>query len=174
MLLHDLVFAARLLRKSPGFTLVATISLALAIGANTSIFSIAKQLLFERLDVPDAASLRLLATTDANFSYPVYEQLRAQNRVLGDLLAFRATAVNATVGNNAERVQMHQVSGNYFDVLGVRPQLGRGIRPGDDTAASEAVVVISDAFWTRAFSTRSSRRSCGRSRHPALETPCPG
>jgi hypothetical protein len=86
---YDLVFAARLLRKSPGFTLVATISLALAIGANTSIFSIARQLLFERLDIADAAGLRLLTTTTgASFSYPVYEQLRAHNQVLGDLLAF--------------------------------------------------------------------------------------
>jgi predicted permease len=151
MLPSDLVFAARLFRKSPGFTLVATISLALAIGANTSIFSIAKQLLFERLDIPDAASLRLLTTTDANFSYPVYEQLRAENQVLGDLLAFHATAVNATVGDNAERVIVHQVSGNYYDVLGVQPQLGRGIRPSDDTAGSEAVAVISAEFWAREF-----------------------
>ena len=97
---HDLVFAARLLRKNPGFTLVAAISLALTIGANATIFSVAKQLLFERLDVPDAANLRLLASTDGGFSHPVYEQLRAQNQVLGDLLAFHATAVNATVGED--------------------------------------------------------------------------
>ena len=147
----DLVFAARLLRKSPGFTLVAAVSLALAIGANTAIFSIAKQLLFERLDIPDAANLRLLASTDANFSYPVYEQLRAQNQVLGDLLAFHATAVNATVGENAERVLAHEVSGNYYAVLGVQPQLGRAILPVDDTAGSEPVVVISDEFWEREF-----------------------
>jgi predicted permease len=147
----EIVFAARLLRRSPGFTLVATISLALAIGANTTIFSIAKQLLFERLDIPNAASLRLLTATDANFSYPVYEQLRAQNRVIGDLLAFHATAVNAIVRDSAERVLAHEVSGNYYDVLGVQPQLGRGIRPHDDTAGSEAVVVISDEFWEREF-----------------------
>src|SRR6266498_2921222 len=79
----ELVFAARVLRKSPGFTLAAATSLALAIGANTTIFSVAKQLLFERLDVPNAASLRLLTSTDANFSYPMYEQLRAQNQELG-------------------------------------------------------------------------------------------
>jgi predicted permease len=147
----ELVFAARLLRKSPGFTLVAATSLALAIGANTAIFSVAKQLLFERLDVPHAANLRLLTSTDANFSYPTYEQLRAQNQVLGDLLAFHATAVNATVGDNAERVLAHEVSGNYYAVLGVQPQLGRAIRPGDDTAGSEPVVVISDEFWEREF-----------------------
>src|SRR5712691_10046694 len=147
----DLVFAARLLRKSPGFTLVVVASLALAIGANTTIFSVAKQLLFERLDIPNAAHLRLLMSTDANFSYPTYEQLRAQNQVLGDLFAFHATAVNATVGDNAERVIAHEVSGNYYAVLGVQPQLGRAIRPVDDTAGSEAVVVISDEFWAREF-----------------------
>ena len=130
----DLVFAARVLRKSPGFTLVAVASLALAIGANTAIFSVAKQLLFDRLAVADAASLRLLMSTDANFSYPIYEQLRAHNQGLGDLLAFHVTAVNATVGDNAERVIVHEVSGNYYAVLGVQPQLGRGIRPVDDTA----------------------------------------
>ena len=67
----ELVFAARVLRKSPGFTLAAATSLALAIGANTTIFSVAQQLLFERLDVPNAASLRLLTSTDAYFSHPM-------------------------------------------------------------------------------------------------------
>src|SRR5207248_6653708 len=77
--------------------------------------------------------------------------LRAQNQVLGDLLAFHATAVNATVGDSAERVLAHEVSGNYYAVLGVQPQLGRAIRPVDDTAGSEAVVVISAEFWEREF-----------------------
>src|SRR5262245_64739087 len=99
---HDLVFAGRLLRKSPGFTLLVTVSLALAIGANTTIFSIAKQLLLARLDIPNAANLRLLTAIDANLSYPVYLELRAQNRVLGDLLACHVTAANASVGTNAE------------------------------------------------------------------------
>src|SRR4051812_21793781 len=147
----DLVFAARLLRKSPGFTFVAVASLALAIGANTAIFSVAKQLLFDRLDVADAASLRLLMSTDANFSYPVYEQLRAHNQALGDLLAFHTTAVNATIGDNAERVLAHEVSGNYYTILGVQPQLGRAIVPADDTAGSDTVAVISDGLWEREF-----------------------
>lgn len=151
LLPRDLVFAARLLRKSPGFTLVAVVSLALAIGANTTIFSIAKQLLVERLDVPNAANLRLLTATDATFSYPIDEQLRAQNQVLGDLMAFHVTAVNATAGDNAERVLVHEVSGSYYAVLGVQPQLGRAIGPADDTPGSEAVVVISDEFWEWEF-----------------------
>ena len=156
---NDLVFAARVLRKNRGFTIIAASSLALAIGANTTIFSVGKQLLFDRLDVPHASSLRLLATTD--FSYPVYEHLRAQNTVLGDLLAFNATAANATVGDNAERVLLHEVSGNYYEVLGVRAQIGREIRPSDDMPGSPAVAMISDAFWNREFAR--SPAAIGRS-----------
>src|SRR5262249_45173058 len=143
----DLVFGARVLRRNRGFTAVATTSLALAIGANATIFSVGKQLLYERLDVPHAADLRLLATTDPNLAYPIYEQLRAQNTVLDGMLAFHATGANVTVGDNAERVDLHEVSGTYYDVLGVLPQAGRGIQPADDTAASPAVAVISDEFW---------------------------
>ena len=145
----DLVFAARVLRRSLAFTLIAVSSLALAIGANTAIFSVGKQLLFDRLDVPHASSLRLVATT--GFSRPVYEHLRAQNTVLGDLLAFHATAANATVGDTAERVLLHEVSGNYYEVLEVRAQIGREIRPSDDLPGSPAVAMISDEFWNRQF-----------------------
>jgi predicted permease len=151
-------YAARVLLKSRGFTAVASTSLALAIGANTTIFSVAKQLLYERLAVPHAANLRLLTWTGSRdhvpsvgFSYPVYEQLRAHTQVLGDLLAFHVTGVNATVGDDAQRVIIHEVSGNYYAVLGVEPQLGRAIAPADDTAASQPVVVISDGFWEREF-----------------------
>jgi predicted permease len=147
----DLVFAARVLRRSRGFTIIAASSLALAIGANTTIFSVGKQLLFDRLDVPHASSLRLLATTRLYLSYPVYEQLRAQNTVLGDLLAFHTTGANATVGDNAERVLLHEVSGNYYEVLGVRAQIGREILPSDDMPGSPAVAMISDTFWNREF-----------------------
>jgi predicted permease len=171
-LFQDLRYAARVLLKSRGFTLVASISLALAIGANTMIFSVAKQLLFERLAVPQASDLRLLTWTgnrdhvavhaynhslpgglivSEDFSYPVYEQLRAQNRVLGDLLALHVTGMNAAVGDDAQRVTAHEVSGNYYSVLGVRPQVGRAIEPSDDTAASETVAVISDEFWASEF-----------------------
>jgi len=151
VLLRDLVFAARVLRRSAGFTLVAATSLALAIAANTTIFSVAKPLLFDRLAVPHARNLRLLTATDASLSYPIYQQLQAQAQAVGGLLAFHATAANATVGDNAERVAVHEVSGNYYEVLGLEPELGRGIRPADDVPGAEAVVVISDEFWQRHF-----------------------
>jgi len=171
----DLRYATRMLSKSPGFTAIAAVSLALAIGANTTIFSAAKQVLYERLAVPDARNLRLLTwvgpedhvavhhlqgdedplaggmVTSPVFPYPVYSELRARNRVLGDLVAFHETGVNATIRNQAERVVAEMVSGNYYGVLGVRPQLGRGIEPADDQGAGEPVAVISDELWDRAF-----------------------
>ena len=160
-IVSDLVSATRVLRNSRGFTIIAVSSLALAIGANTAIFSVGKQLLFDRLDVPQASSLRLLATTKPYLSYLFYEQLRAQNTVLGDLLAFHTTAANATVGDNAERVLLEEVSGNYYEVLGVRAQIGREIRPSDDMPGSPAVAMISDTFWNREFAR--SPAAIGRS-----------
>ncbi len=177
----DLRYAWRLLRKSPGFTLIAAASLALAIGANTTIFSVAKQLLYERLAVPHAENLRLLAwtgtedhvavhhiwgdydllpggrVTSSVFSYPAFEQLRAQNRVLGDLFAFKTTGMNATIRGVAQRVQTEMVSGNYYAELGVQTQLGRPIQPSDDQAGGQSpVAVISDGLWTREFGRATS------------------
>jgi predicted permease len=171
----DLRYGARMLRKSPGFTAIAATSLALAIGANTTIFSVAKQVLYERLAVPHAADLRQLAWTGTEdhvavhhthgdfdhlpgglvtspvFSYPAYQQLRSQNRVLGDLLGFRETGMNATIREDAQRVLVEMASGNYYSVLGIQPQLGRAIEPSDDAVTSAPVAVISDGLWEREF-----------------------
>ncbi len=81
--------------------------------------------------------------------------------MLGDLLAFHATAANATVGDNAERVLLHEVSGNYYEALGIRAQIGREIRPSDDMPGSPAVAMISDGFWNREFAR--SPAAIGRS-----------
>jgi len=171
----DVRYGVRMLRKSPGFTAIAATSLALAIGANTTIFSAAKQILYERLAVPHASDLRLLTWTGTEshvavhhvhgdydhlpgglvtspaFSYPAYTQLRAQNRVFGDLFAFRETGMNATIRDNAQRVLAEMVSGNYYSVLGIQPQLGRAIEPSDDIENTQPVAVISDALWEREF-----------------------
>ena len=171
----DLRYGARILRKSPGFTAIAATSLALAIGANTTIFSLAKSLLYDRLSVPHPEQLRLLrwvgdqhnvihnmwgefdpapggGMTGAVYSYPAYQQLRAHNQVMQDLLAFNEDSMNATVRGNAQRAVVAMVSGNYFDVLETRPQLGRNIEPSDDHVGSvNTVAVISDGLWERAF-----------------------
>jgi predicted permease len=171
----DLRYGMRILRKSPGFTAIAATSLALAIGANTTIFSVAKQVLYDRLNVPSPGELRLLQwTSDSNsavhtiwgsgarregggmisseFSYPVYRALRAHNPVLQDLFAFKVDSMNATVRENARQLRVEMVSGNYYAQLGVRPQLGRTIQASDDEAAgSGPVAVISDGLWEREF-----------------------
>jgi len=172
----DLRYAVRMLRKSPGFTAIAVGSLALGIGANTTIFTVAKQVLLDRLNVPHPQDLRLFAwksgekpvvhsswgqwdrlpsgqTTSTSFSYPVFQQLRRENHALEDLFAFKdAGRMTATVDGQAEVVQSEMVSGNYYQQLGVRTQLGRPIQPSDVVAPSSgAVVVISDGYWARRF-----------------------
>jgi predicted permease len=172
----DLRYGVRMLRKSPGFTAIAAASLALAIGANTAIFSIAKSVLYDRLTVPHAEQLRALkwygygnmAVHDMwgdfgpapdgvgmmgpIFSYPVYRELRAHNRSLEDLFAFKWDGMNATIRGEAQRVQTEMVSGNYYAQLGVRPQLGRAILPSDETAnGAGTVAVISEGLWQRAY-----------------------
>lgn len=170
----DLRYGIRILRKSPGFTAIAATSLALAIGANTTIFSIAKQLLYDRLPVPQPEQLRLLnwagdkrvaitnlwgnwdigsgGITSNVFSFPAYEQLQRDNHVLQDLFAFKDVGrLNSTINGNAQVLQGELVSGNYFSQLGVRPILGRAIQPSDDRAGAVPVVLISAALWRRSF-----------------------
>ena len=171
----DLRYGVRILSKSPGFTAIAATSLALAIGANTTIFSVAKQLLYERLKAPHPEQLRMLrwdgddkvaihhiwgdfdrtsqgGATSSVFSYPAYEQLRAQNEALQDLFAFKEDGMNATVRGNAQRVAVAMVSGNFYAGMAVQPQLGRAIQPSDDVApGSGSVAVISDELWQREY-----------------------
>ena len=172
----DLRYAARILRKSPGFTIIAVGSLALAIGANTTIFSIANELLYEHLGVPHPEQLRLLTLLgDKNvvihaswgdwdtvkgggvrmdsFSYPVYQQLRHDNTVLQEIFAFKdLSRANITIDGTAQAAQVELVSGNFYRQMDVRPALGRAILPSDDGApATEAVAIISDGLWSRSF-----------------------
>jgi predicted permease len=171
----DLRYALRMLARSPGFAAIAVGSLALGIGANTAIFSIAKHALLDRLNVPHSRDLRLFAWRSkpdgvvgstwgdsdsepdgdwsTSFSYPVYQILRRENRSLEDIFAFKdAGRMNVTVDGQAEVVQSELVSGNYYQQMEIQPQLGRLIGPEDDTKpGASPVVVISDAYWTRRF-----------------------
>ena len=173
---QDVRYGLRVLGKSPGFTAIAVASLALAIGANAAIFSLAKGLLYDRLHVAHADQLRMLRWTEDQhsavsnmwgdfepapdgqgtvgsvFSYPVYRQLRAHNQVMQDLFAYKEDSMNATIRGNAQRADVAMVSGNYFNVLGARPQLGRAIQPTDDALpGAGAVAVISEGVWEREF-----------------------
>jgi predicted permease len=170
----DLRYAARMLRKSPGFTAIAVGSLALAIGANTAIFSIAKIVLYDRLGVAHPEQLRILGWNgDDNMvsmgysssfngsdvgmkadgiSYAVYQQLQAQSHTVDGMFAFDRFLATGLILGNARPLMGELFSGNAYAVLGVRPQLGRAIQPSDDSsAACGAVVVISDGLWRREF-----------------------
>lgn len=177
----DLRYATRTLMKSPGFTAIAIGSLALGIGANTAIFILAKQVLLDRLAVPHPEQLQLFRwiapehsmvhhvsggldstpggqKTSTSFPYPVYQQLRRDNHMLGDLFAFKdGDRLTANIAGKAITVQGQMVSGNYYQALSVQPALGRAILPLDDAVSgSGAVAVISDGFWTRRFGHSSS------------------
>jgi predicted permease len=170
----NLRFAVRMLAKNPGFTAIAVGSLALGVGANTAIFSMAKQVLLDPLNVPQPRQLRLLAwhskrhsvvhsewgdmhrmgdgEGSTSFTYPVYEQLRRQNHNLNDLFAFKNLGlINITVDGEAEVLQGDLVSGNFYEQMRVQPQQGRAINPSDDQAGAAPVAVISDGYWARRF-----------------------
>lgn len=168
----DLRFAIRTLRRSPGFTAVITCSLALGIGANVAIFTVAKQVLFDRLAVPHPEQLQLLTWTAPTrsivhhssndpgpngertvFPYPVYKELRKENKVLSDLFAFKSVGrLSATIEGEAVSVTAQMVSGNYYQALAVHPMLGRPIDPSDDAVpGSGAVATISYELWTTHF-----------------------
>ncbi|HEY8998399.1 MAG TPA: ABC transporter permease [Edaphobacter sp.] len=172
----DLRYASRLLRKNRAFTAIAVGSLALAIGANSTIFSVANELLYERLGVPHPQELRLLMlqadrkavihsswgsrskSEDGgylydSFTYPIYQQLRHDNTVLSEIFAFKDLGrANATIDGHAQVVQVELVSGNFYQQMDVRPALGRPIVASDDGApGTGAVAIISDGLWTRAF-----------------------
>jgi predicted permease len=177
--LQDVRYGMRMLRKSPAITAIAITSLALGIGANTAIFTVAKAVLSDSLSVNHPEQLRLLAyaqdgrsairhswgdfysdaqgrTVLASFSYPAYQEMRHRDHSLGDLFAFvdlsQFEHLSATIDGHAEVISAELVSGNFFEGMGAGTALGRPIEPEDDTApGSGAVAVISDAFWQRRF-----------------------
>src|SRR5271170_3817976 len=136
-MLEDLRFALRQLRKSPGFAVTAILTLALGIGANSAIFSLLYQALLRSLPVRDPQELVLLEATPfevwngstsinggdeaAYFSYPMYKDLRDQNRVFDGLIAMVQAQAGVEWRQQSALVSAELVSGNYFDVLGVRP-----------------------------------------------------
>jgi len=162
---QDLRFGARMLLKSPGFTLIVVLTLALGIGANTAIFSLIDQILLQRLPVERPEELVVLRSPGpktgrvwsdgddaAPFSYPMYKALRDRSEAFSGLLARFAISLSVAGAGQTERADGELVSGNYFEVLGVRPALGRVFNQEDDrTPGAHPVVVLSHAYWTRRF-----------------------
>lgn len=163
--LQDLRYGVRILRKSPGFTTVAVLTLALGIGANTAIFSLTYQILLRQLPVQHPEELVILRSPgpqgghvssdgdSANsFSYPMYKDLRERSTVFSGLLARYPVSLSVAGPGFSERASGELVSGNYFETLSVRPVLGRLFASQDETAAgADTVAVLSYGYWTSRF-----------------------
>ncbi len=158
--IHDLRFGARMLIKNPGFTLVAALSLALGIGANTAIFSLLDALLLKPLPVKQPEQLVIVGTDTPSqpgrgfsfFSYPVFREIREKNSVFSGMFARSGLQMSLSGSGQTERVQGEVVSGNFFSVLGVNPLVGRLLTEADDqTPGEHPVAVISFNFWQRRF-----------------------
>jgi predicted permease len=153
---QDLRFGVRLLRKNPGLTFIAIVTLGLGIGANSSIFNLLDRILVKPLPVDHPEQL-VAFVRDANgepsiFSYPLFDDLRKRNEVLSGLLAYFQQPFSLTNGDQTERVVGQIVSGNYFDVLGVQPAIGSFFLTEEDrTPGSNPVAVISHGLWRRRF-----------------------
>jgi predicted permease len=153
-LLRDLRFATRVLRKNLGFTAIAVLTLAMAIGANAVVFGVLNALVLRPLNVPQSESLYALERrgSDGFQSYPDYLDLRDRNRTFADLAAYNITQLGLDTGENTSRDWVYQISGNYFDALGIQPYLGRLIHPSDEHGANSApYIVLSYAFWHTRF-----------------------
>ena len=171
-LLQDVRFALRMLRKSPGFTAVAVVTLAVAIGANAVVFGVLDALILRPLNVPQAQSLYGIERGNdqaVNQSYPDYLDLRDRNRSFEDLAAYNVTGVGLDTGNNPSSSWILEVTGNYFDALGIQPYLGRFFHSSDEQGPNSApFIVLTYAFWHTHF--QDDRGVVGRvvqlNRHP--------
>jgi predicted permease len=157
-LLQDIRYAFRMLRKSPAFTLVALITLALGIGANTALFSVVNGVLLNPLPYPEPDRLiSLYARTpqfeQASISYPNYVDWQKDNRTFASMALLRPDDFNLTGAGTPERLHGHMISAGFFALLGVNPMLGREFRPEEDQVGANPVVLLGDGLWKRKFAS---------------------
>ncbi|HET7221515.1 MAG TPA: ABC transporter permease [Vicinamibacterales bacterium] len=158
---QEIRYASRALRKSPSFALIVVLTLGFGIGANAAIFSLMDQVLLRLLPVREPGQLVLLdgpgpyqgrTFNNMTFSYPMYADFRDRNEVFSGVLARFPSAMTAVWQGRAERASGDLVSGNYFEVLGVQPAIGRVLNAADDrTPGAHPVVVLSYGYWQRRF-----------------------
>lgn len=157
---RDVRFSARVLRKSRGFTIIAILTLALGVGANTTVFSVINGLLLRPLPVPASDRLVVIGTDDnslpANYSLsePMFRGLERRRHVFSDVFAFNHSRLQVKRANGTENVQGQIVSGDLFSALQIPPLLGRTLMPADDVKGGNPAgfgVVITEGFWQRWF-----------------------
>ncbi|MFZ0564040.1 MAG: ABC transporter permease [Terriglobales bacterium] len=155
-LFQDLRYALRQMRKSPGFTLVAVITLALGIGATTAVFSVVDQVLLHPLPYPDSDRIVKMAETFKGIagddaSPANYLDWAAQNSVFAEMAASRGWPANLSEGDRPERVKGTMVTPSFFALFGINPILGRGLEESDARAGNDHVVVLGYGMWQRYF-----------------------
>ena len=164
---RDFRYALRQLRRSPGFTFTAVLTLALGMGVNTSIFTVFNQVLLRTMPVRAPGELVLLkehsryetgtlnswgGDPEMYFAYPAYQALRDGGTALESLAVSAVSSANIVTAKDADKVKMQLVSGNYFTLLGVQPVLGRLLTPSDDVYhEGRAVAVLSENYWHAHF-----------------------
>jgi putative ABC transport system permease protein len=158
ILTSDCAYAVRMMRKNIGFTLVAVLTLALGIGANTAIFSVVHAVLLRPLPYPHGEQLVFirqqetkLGIADMNFSVPEIVDYRQRNRTLSGLVEYHAMSFTLFGHGDPDRVRTGVVSANYFDLFGVRPLLGRTFLAEDDKLGAPPVLVLSYEYWKNIF-----------------------
>ncbi|HEV2420746.1 MAG TPA: ABC transporter permease [Candidatus Acidoferrales bacterium] len=154
--LQDLRYAVRVLAKSPAFAIIAVLTLALGIGANTALFSVVNGVLLNPLPYPEPERLTSLYSHTKQFqyssiSYPNFLDWQRDNRSFSALAAWRGDDFNLTGMGEPERLRAEMVSADFFSILGVQPVIGRLIETQDDHAGAAPVVVLSQGFWKRKF-----------------------
>src|SRR5262245_15338629 len=160
-LLQDLRYGARTLLKNPGFTLIAVLTLALGIGANTAIFSVVNAVLLRSLPFHDPDRL-VMVWEDASFAgFPRntpapanYADWKSQNSTFEDMAATAGASFNVTGDGEPERVAAEQVTHNFFNLLGVQPLIGRTFAPEDDKVGANKVTVLSYELWQSRYGAR--------------------
>jgi predicted permease len=154
--LQDLRYGARTLRKNPGFTAIAILTLALGIGANTSLFTVVNAVLLHPLPYPHPEQLLTLHESKPNFlagsiSYPNFRDWQKDNRTLSSMAVTRGTSFTVTGLGEAEQVNARFISSEFFSILGVNPLLGRTFASGEDEIGAAPIALISAGFWNRKF-----------------------
>jgi len=153
---EDLRYSLRLFRKSPSFTLVAGLALALGIGANTAIFSVVNGVLLRPLPYPEPNRLLMVYETTAEFrggslAYPNFLDWRRENHSFTDMAAFRGDDFILTGAGQPEHLNGERASASLFPILGVSPMLGRSFTPEEDREGASGVVMLTYGFWQRRF-----------------------
>jgi putative ABC transport system permease protein len=154
-ILQDLRYGFRMLLKSPGFTFVAVLALALGIGANSAIFSVVNAVLLRPLPFKEPSRLVILweknETQDSSVAYPNFLDWRDASKAFEQMTAYRRDSFNLTGAGEPERLAGRLVTGNFFSTLGVQPFAGRDFVAEDDTPASAPTVILGHGFWQRRF-----------------------